>query len=419
METAAKQGPSWLKSKVLNWLGFGYTDIDNWRALYGGKSESGECVTPETAMKFSAVYACTRLISQTISTLPINYFERSADDTRTLRNELPLARILRQKPNADMTAVVFWEATVASILLQRGAFLEKKMLGGRLVAVDFIHPVRISRPKYDSDFWNIIDLDGTLRQVDKSLIVYVPAFSTDGRCGMSVIEYGLEVIGSGLSASKAANKTFKQGLAPTVGFEYPQVLQPNQREEMRATIETLSGAANAGRPVILEAGMKAVPIGIDPKDAQLLESRVRSAEEVCSLFGVPPPMIGLGDKASSWASSSEAMNSWFLQYALRPWIRRIESAIWDGILNPKEQASFYAEFSVEGLLRADTQGRASLYSQGLQNGWMSRNEVRRLENLPPIEGGDIYTAQTNLVPLDQLGQPDPIDRMLADEIGED
>lgn len=149
--------------------------------------------------------------------------------------------------------------------------------------------------------------------------------------------------------------------------------------------------------------MEVGTVGINPDDAQLLESRVFSIEEVCRWFGVPPSMIGCTDKASSWASSSEQLNLWFLQYGLRPWLKRIEQAIWLQLLTPAEQLRYYAEFNVEGLLRADTQSRTNFYSTALQNGWMNRNEVRRLENLPVIDGGEIFTAQSNLLPLDQLG----------------
>lgn len=392
--------PGRIKSAVLNWLGFGLTDTEHWRQLLGREVTSGERVNADTAMTLSAVYACVRLIAQTISTLPLNLYERT-DVGRVEANGHPLARLLRMKPNADMTAVVFWEAVVASILLQRGAYVEKRMIGTRTVSIDFIHPIRISRA---SGGWRILDLDGSQREVPIDRVVYIPAFSIDGRCGKSVIEYGAEVLGSALAANKAANGTFKNGLQPTVAFKYPGTLRENQRADAREAIEKLSGASKAGKPIILEAGTDAMTIGINPKDAQLLESRGYSSDEVCSMFGVPPVMIGRGDKASSWASSSESLNTWFLQYSLRPWMRRIEMAVWDGLLTPAEQGRYYAEFAVEGLLRADTAGRTALYASALQNGWMNRNQVARLENMPPVPGGDIYTVQSNLVPIDKVGQ---------------
>ena len=150
------------------------------------------------------------------------------------------------------------------------------------------------------------------------------------------------------------NSTFKNGLLPTTYFSLERVLRPEQREEFREGLQGLSGSLNAGKAPLLEGGMKAETIGINPVDAQLLESRNFSVEEVCRWFGVPPSMVGGGDKASSWASSSESLNLWFLQYGLRPILKRIEMAIWDQLITPAEQVQLYAEFSVEGLLRDKT-----------------------------------------------------------------
>lgn len=398
--TSKVNRPGRLKSAVLNWLGFRWTDAEQWITLHGRSTAAGERVNADAAMKLSPVFSCVRLISQTIATLPLGLYERTPDGRRPAA-EHPLARLISRRPNAEMTAVVFWEAVVASILLQRGAFIEKKLIAGRLVALDFIHPMRIS--PLPEGGWRVVGVDGRPRELPTEQVVYIPAFTTDGRRGVSVIEYGVEVMGAALAANRAAASTFKNGLLPTTYFKMDRVLQKTQREEFRDNLEKITGALNAGKTPLLEGGMTVGSIGINPNDAQLLESRNLSAEEICSLFGVPPTMIGRGDKASSWASSSEQLNLWFLKYGLSAWIKRIEQAIWADMLTPTEQARYYAEFTVEGLLRADTQARSQFYASALQNGWMSRNEVRRLENLPPVPGGDIYTAQSNLLPLEQLG----------------
>lgn len=392
--------PGKLKQALMNWVGFGLTDVEHWRQLYGRESAAGERVGVHTAMRLSAVHACVRLISQTISTLPLQLY-RVTDEGRERVTTHPSLRLVRQKPNDKMLAAPFWEAVVVSILLQRGAYIEKRMLGGRLIALEFIHPLRITR-RPDGDY-EIRAKSGQTRPVSAADVIHIPAFTMDGESGMSVIEYGFEVMGGGLAADRAANTTFHKGLLPTVAFKYPATLRENQRADAREAIKLLSGAVNAGEPVILEAGTDAIPIGINPKDAQLIESRQLNAEEICSLFGVPPVMIGRGDKSSSWASSSENLALWFLQYCLRAWMKRIEAALWDGLLTPVEQVDHYFEYSIEGLLRADTKGRTELYASALQNGWMSRNQVARLENMPLIPGGDVYTVQSNLVPIDRLG----------------
>jgi HK97 family phage portal protein len=393
-----------VKSAVLNWLGFGLTDVEQWQILYGRDSKSGTSVTADNAMTLAAVWACVRLVAQTIATLPVGVY-RATETGREYVQKHPLNRVIRFKASNDMTATVFWECIAASAILRGNGFAEIERSGARIVGLDFLHPDRLTWRKLQAGGYEFTYIDdfGVRRVIDERDIFHVPGFTTCGPFGMSVIKYGVEVLGSALAANQAASSTFKNGLLPTTYFKMEKLLTPAQREEFRENLKELAGSLNAGKQPLLEGGMDVGTVGINPKDAQLLETRAFTIEEVCRWFGVPPSMVGHTDKASSWASSAESLNLWFLQYGLRPWLKRIESSIWDRLLTPAEQADHYAEFNVEGLLRADTSGRTSFYSTALQNGWMSRNEVRRLENLPPVEGGDTYTAQSNLLPLDQLG----------------
>ena len=143
---------------------------------------------------------------------------------------------------------------------------------------------------------------------------------------------------------------------------------------------------------------------MNPQDAQLLESRYFGIEEICRIFGVPPQLIYHTNKASSWASSLENMNLGFLMYSLRPVQVKIEQAIVKKLLSPAERSQYKPKWSVEGLLRADSNGRSAFYTSALQNGWLTRNEVRELEDLPPLDGGDSLTVQTNLTHLHNLGK---------------
>ncbi|MEY0729798.1 phage portal protein, partial [Providencia rettgeri] len=190
-------------------------------------------------------------------------------------------------------------------------------------------------------------------------------------------------------------------------FRWPNLLNhytlnDEQRERIRSYLLSFVGSKNAGKMMVLEGGMKYNNVTMNPEAAQMLESRAFSIEEICRWFRVPPFMVGHMDKQSSWASSVEGMNMQFLTNTLRPLLVNIEQEISRCLLSGDDD--YYAEFSVEGLLRADSAGRAAYYTTSLQNGWMSRNDVRRLENLPPIDGGDIYTVQLNLTPIDQLGK---------------
>lgn len=402
---AKDKKPGRIKSAILNWLGFGLESADHWREWYGRESSSGVVVTTDKAMTLSAVWACTRLLAQTISTLPIGVYKRQSDGSRIAAEKFPIARLISQRPSADTTAVTFWESIVVHAILHGNGFAEKKRIGNRIVALELLDSSRVTWRKLHSGQYEFqcTDDKGKVRVIPEADIFHVPGFTMHGRFGMSVIKYGAEAFGSALAANTAASSVFKNGLQSRVFFKMDRTVQPKQREEFRESMKEISGALNAGRSPLLESGMDVGTLGFSPDDAQLLETRVFSIEEVCRWFGVPPSMIGCTDKASSWASSSEQLNLWFLQYGLRPWLKRIEQAIWAQLMSPVDQLRYYAEFNVEGLLRADTQSRAAFYASALQNGWMCRNDVCRLENLPPIEGGDIYTVQSNLVPLDQLG----------------
>lgn len=394
--------PSRIKSAVQRWLGL---STDQWANHFGSNSDTGITVSAEKMMKLSTVWACTRLVSQTVATLPLNIYEQKPDGSRE-RVDSDLADLLKKQPNADMTAVLFWESLIANALLSGNGFAKKYFIGERLVALEPLVTDRLTWGKNpDGVYWyRYINDDGTIDNITEPEIFHLPGYTVTGKFGLSVIKFGAEVFGSALASEKAANSTFKNGLMPVTGFKYDKIVKPEQRAQFRQSLKEVTGALNAGKSPLIEAGMEPVQIGINPRDAQLLESRNFSAEEICRWFGVPGRMVGVKDEASSWASSSEQINLWFLQYGLRPWLKRAEECIWSQLMSPAEKARSYAEFSVEGLLRADTTARKDFYSSALQNGWLNRNTVAKLENMPMIPGGDIYTVQSNLVPLDQLGQ---------------
>lgn len=397
--------PGWLKSTVLNWLGFGLADTEHWRTLYGTDNSTGVRVDADSALKLSAVWACVRLVSQTMAGLPVGVYEKDGN-RRVYVEKHPLNRIISMKANARMPSALLWECMLASAQLRGNAFAEKLFVGSRLVGLKFMHPDRTQwRKRQDGSYLFIYTDDfGVIRELSQDEVLHVPGFMTCGPFGMSTVSYGAEVFGGATAASNAAKSTFKNGLMPTNYYKASNWLKPEQREQFRNNVmEKVGGALNAGKPVLLEGGMEIGEIGIDPADAQLLESRAFDIEEICRWFGVPPPMIGHTDKASSWASSSEQMNLWFLQYGLGSWMKRFEDAIRFQLLPASEQMDVFPKFSPEGLLRTDTAGRQALYSSALNHGWMNRNEVRELEDLPPIPGGDVYTVQSALVPVDKLG----------------
>jgi HK97 family phage portal protein len=215
------------------------------------------------------------------------------------------------------------------------------------------------------------------------------------------------VFGGAIAAERAAHRTFSGGLHPTTAWKYPNVLRPDQRADASEAIKKLSGAVHAGDPVILEAGMEVIPVGINPDDAQLLESRGFGVEEVCRWFRVPPWMVGHTEKSTSWGTGIEQQMIGFLTFTLGPWLRRIEQAISKDLLRPAERSRYYPKFAVEGLLRADSAARSTFYAAMVNNGIFTRDEVRELEDREPMGGNAaVLTVQTALAPLDTLGKVD-------------
>lgn len=351
----------------------------------------------DRVLRLSAVWACVRLLSETISTLPIHIYRREGNG-RVDASDFWLHEIVHNMPNIAITAQTFWEAYMVALLLRGDAYAEKRYgTNGKVAALYFLVNDRLSFKD------KMYTYDG--RKIKPDDIFHTVGFTMDGETGLSPIAYGASIFYSALASDTAANRTFKNGLMPTVGFSMEQVLKKDQRTEFRENFrDEMAGALNAGKPPLLEGGMKAFPIGINPRDAQLLESRAWSVEEIARWFRVPPFMIGHSEKSTSWGSGLEQQNLGFLTYALRPWLTRIEQTIRKDLLTLEERAMYTAEFSVEGLLRADSAARSQYLSTMVQNGLMTRDEARAYDNRPPMGGqAAVLTAQVNLAPLDNLG----------------
>ncbi|MGC0786746.1 phage portal protein [Pantoea agglomerans] len=394
--------PGKVKSALLNWLGvpISLTTGTFWEEWWG-KSSSGKTVSADKAMRLSAVWACTRLLSESVSTLPLKIYQRQPDGSRVLALDNPVYQVLCRRPNLEMTPSRFMLSVVASVCLRGNAFIEKKMIGKKLVALVPLLPQNMVVKRLDNGSLQYTYTEvKTKREIPVQNIMHIRGFGLDGVCGMMPMMTGRDVIGAAMSVEESAAKIFENGLQSSGFLSSDVAMDDKQRERLRGYLERFIGSKNAGKVMVLEAGMKYQGVTINPEAAQMLESRSFSIEEICRWFRVPPFMVGHTTKQSSWASSVEGMNLLFLTNTLRPLLVNIEQEISRCLLDGSDDV--FAEFSVEGLLRADTAGRAAYYTTALQNGWMSRNDVRRLENLPPIEGGDIYTVQLNLTPLDQL-----------------
>ena len=396
-------------ASISDWLGksIKLSDGGFWGQFLGGQSSSGKTVTVDSAMQLSAVWSCVRIISTSVAGLPLGVYQREADGGRKDARGFELYDVIHTSPNEDMTAFQFWQAMVAAMLLRGNAYAEVHRVANRVVALDFLLPSRVDLELDDDGritYW-YKPRKGPRRQIERQNMLHIPAFSLDGRVGLSAIRYGADVFGAAMSADDAANGTFKNGLLPAVAFKVDRVLRPDQREEFRDYIKQVSGALNAGRSPVLEQGITPESIGINPVDAQLLESRTYSIEEICRWFGVPPWMVGKTDSGSNWGTGLEQQMIAFLTFSISSITNQIQQCVNKRLLTPVERRSYYVEFSLEAFLKADSAGRAEWYSKMTQNGIMTRDECRVKENLPRHGGNAaVLTVQTNLAPIDKLGQ---------------
>lgn len=370
----------------------------------GSYDEKLTTVTVNSAMQLDAVWSCVRLISETIATLPLSIYERTPTGKR-LASGHPLQFIVHDQPNIDSTASVFWEAIVASMLLRGAGRAERLFVGSRQIGLAFLDPAKLTvtlDPKGKKRF--IYLQDGRQREIPESRIWTIPGFTLDGVNGVSVIRYGAKVFGAAIAAERAAAATFRNGLLQTVYYKISEFLKPHQRDDFK---KNLAGSIERGESPLLEGGTEAETLGINPSDAQLLESRAFSVEAICRWFRVPPWMVGHTEKSTSWGTGIEQQMIGFLTFTLAPWLRRIEQSISKDLLSPGERTRFYPKFAVEGLLRADSAGRAAFYAVMVNNGMLTRDEVRELEDREPMGGNAaVLTVQSAMITLDAIGTAD-------------
>lgn len=370
------------------------------------ESHAGERVSAATVMNLSAAWACVNLLAGTIASLPLVVYRTDAQGGRTVAKDHPLYRVLHDSPNADQTALDFWEFGCVKIELHGDFHARKVMSGRRLIALDPISADVTARRLASGRIGYSWSEDGQVfTDVTEDEVFHVRGFGGSPLGGLSTLSYGRHTFGLATAVDRAAGGIFKNGLRPFVQFIFDKWLTDPQRKAAEEGIRSkYVGAVNAGKPFIAEGGMKLEAVSIKPADAQLLEQRGFSVEDVCRFFGVPPFMIGHSAKASPYARGLSEQVLGFQKFTLRRRLRRIELAIMKQLLTAEDRAAgVVVEFSLEGLLRGDSSARASFYTSALSNGWMTINEVRTLENLPPVEGGDVPRMQMQNVPITEAG----------------
>lgn len=357
----------------------------------GSAATAGEVVNESTALRVSAVYAAVSLVAGAVASMPLHLYRRTATG-REKQDNPPLWWLLNEQPHPDLSAATFWETMLTARLLQGDAIAEvQRDRNGRPLAFVPLNPAHVLIDKWRGGLiytWH----DGEkLVTREAGDMLHVPGLGWDGKRSMSPIRWAAaNSVGMALAADKYNAAFFANGARPDFVLETDGKLSDDAVKVLRNTWSDMhQGAGRAHKPAVLTGGLKAKAISLSAPDAQLLETRRFSVEEIARIFGVPPHLIGHTDKTTSWGSGIESMMIGFVQFTLSRHLNAIEQEI-----NRKlfRTAANFVEFAVEGLLRGDTKARSDFYKSALGGSagpaWMTVNEVRRIENLPPIEGGD-------------------------------
>lgn len=350
-----------------------------------------------SVLALSTAWACTNLLSGTIASLPLMVYRTDREGRRTVAYDHSLYRVLHDSPNADQTALDYWEFSCACLELQGNSFSEiDRAADGRVIALSPpIVPETVQVRRAGNGDLEYRWPEGQRNRVEtQGRILHIRGFGGSPLGGLSTLSFGRQAFGLARSINTAAQATFRNGVRTSGVMQTDLKLTKEQRQDAEDRLqEKYAGAMNAGVPMLLDNGLKWQSISINPEDAQMLESRAFSVEEICRFFGVPPHMVGHTQKVTSWGTGLEQQTLAFQKFTLRRRLKRIEQALMKQLLTARDRAEgITIEFNLEGLLRGDSKSRSEFYRAALGDtqkpGWMVRNEVRRLENLEPIEGWD-------------------------------
>lgn len=384
----------------------------NYSFFFGGTT-SGKPVNEYTAMQMTAVYSCVRILAEAVAGLPLHLYKYNASGGKEKALSHPLYFVLHDEPNPEMSSFVFRETLMTHLLLWGNAYAQIIRNGkGEVIALYPLMPNRMSvdrdssgalyytYTRYSEEAPTMNGMTVTLRPSD---VLHIPGLGFDGLVGYSPIAMAKNAIGMAIACEEYGAKFFANGAAPGGVLEHPGTIKDPQkvRDSWNAAYQ---GSSNSHRVAVLEEGMKYQPIGISPEQAQFLETRKFQINEIARIFRVPPHMVGDLEKSSF--SNIEQQSLEFVKYTLDPWVIRWEQAISRALLRPDEKKLYFAKFNVDGLLRGDYVSRMNGYATARQNGWMSANDIRELENLdriPPELGGDLYLINGNMTKLADAG----------------
>ena len=411
---------------LFEWLGISPRDApalpeitdnvrDSGQIFTFGRADSGERVDEKSAMQIATVYACVRLLAETVAGLPLHLYRVKDEISEKERAvDHPLYKILYRQPNPEMTSFSFRETMMTHLLLWGNAYAQIIRDGRNGIMA--LYPLLPENVETDRDENGQIYYvyhaytDEKPGENNKDIyfrndeIFHIPGLGFNGLVGFSPIAMMKNSLGTTLAVEKYGSSFFRNGAQPSGVLEHPGVLK-NPEKIRENWSDVYGGANNAHKVAVLEEGMSYKAISLPPEDSQFLSTRQFGVNEICRIFRVPPHMVQ--DLEHATFSNIEHQSIDFVVHTLTPWLVRFEQAVIKDLLLPEEQDTLFPKFNVDGLLRGDYQSRMQGYATGISNGFLSPNDIRRLENMnliPSEKGGDDYYLNGGYVKLEDAGK---------------
>ena len=369
--------------------------------IFFGTSGAGKPVTIQSAIQVSAVYACVRVIAETVASLPFHVFKVTPDGSAKAMDH-SLYRLLHDEPNKEMTSFVLRETMLTHLLLWGNSYCQIIRTGGN--RIDSLYPLLPENMTVDRDSsgrlsYTYTTSEGKMYRLSPEEVLHIPGLGFDGVVGYSPIALEKNAIGLGIAAEEYGSKFYSNGARPSGVLTHPNTVKDPKRLRDSWNAQ-YGGSANSGKVAILEEGMKFDKISMPNNEAQFLETRKFQVSEICRIYRVPPHLVG--DLEHATFSNIEHQSISFAVHTIRPWLVRIEQSINRALFSEKEKGRFYSQFNIDGLMRGAYKERMEGYAIARQNGWMSANDIRLLENLNPLtdtQGGNEYLVNGNMIPI--------------------
>lgn len=378
-----------------------------------GRSSAGQMVNEKTSMQMSAVYACVRIIAEAIAQIPLNVYRFTEDGGKEKDPRHPLYFLLHDEPNPEMTSFIFRETLMSHLLLWGNAYAQ--IIRNGMGEVVGLYPLMPDRMEVDRDedgnllytYTKYFDEAGARHRYEQVKlpawqVLHIPGLGYDGLIGYSPIAMARNAIGMSMAAEDFGATFFANGATPGGVLEHPGIVKDPER--LRESWHAQFSGRNSHNIAVLEEGMTFKPMSIPPEEAQFLETRKFQIDEIARIFRVPPHMVGDLEKSSF--SNIEQQSLEFVKYTVGPWVARWEQSLSQALLLPSEKTRYTIKYNLDGLLRGDYESRMNGYAVGRQNGWLSANDIRELENMnriPAEEGGDEYLINGNMTKLKDAG----------------